>query len=406
MPAASRFTRKSILWVYADHTGMVTAVGLLVTAMLTLLGATAAMFTSMDLLIGGQHKSSNNAFYAAEAGIEEARARLRLNAGSALVPDAYPTSTQWRAYIGDATKAEAKGFDAGQAQHLRTDSLEPSMNYVVTIRHKSNAGGQVLYWGDDNGDGVFTQNTTTGRNIYIVTTTGYTTTANRTVEVEMTKIPPITVPGALYVEASTTIQGSSTNIIGTDKCGSDDEAGIRTTLPEGNVQQTGNPSIIGTPPIVYNHTNMDVQGLVDSLKQAANYQYTVNAQTNSGMNWGTPTPGATLQDPSSCSAQNVVWYDTSDTYIRLTGNSSGCGILIVEGDLDVHGSFSWYGPIIVTGSVTLTGGGNKNITGAIVTGGSADADLVGGNTNLVYCSHSAKHMTQNMQLKLISWREP
>jgi hypothetical protein len=78
----------------------------------------------------------------------------------------------------------------------------------------------------------------------------------------------------------------------------------------------------------------------------------------------------------------------------------------VEGDLNLHGSFSWYGPIIVTGSVTITGGGNKNITGAILAGGSADADLVGGNANLVYCSPAAKNQTQNMPLKRISWREP
>ena len=405
MPSASRSRTFRNVWVYRDQAGMVTAVGLLVTAMLTLLGATAAMYTSTDLLIGGQHKSSNHAFYAAEAGIEEARARLRLNAGSALIPDAYTTSTQWRAYIGTAPAAEAKGYDTGQAQHLRTDSLEPGMNYVVTIRHKT-AGGQVLYWGDDNGDGVNTQNTTTGRNIYLVRSTGSTTTATRTVEVEMTKIPPITIPGALYVEALTTIQGSSTNIIGTDKCGSDDEAGIRTTLAEGSVQQTGTPSIIGTPPIAYGTTNMDVQALVDALTDAATYQYTVTAATHSGMNWGTPTPGATLQDPSACSTNNIVWYNTSDTYIRLTGGSSGCGILVVEGDLDIHGSFSWYGPIIVTGSVTLTGGGNKNITGAILAGGSADADLVGGNANLVYCSPAAKNQTQNLPLKRISWREP
>ena len=80
------------------------------------------------------------------------------------------------------------------------------------------------------------------------------------------------------------------------------------------------------------------------------------------MTWGTPTAGAMLQHPSSCSEHHVVWYNTNDTYIKLTG-SSGCGILIVEGDLDIYGGFSWYGPVIVTGLVTLTGGGNKNITG-------------------------------------------
>ena len=249
MPSPSWFTRLWNTSVARDQAGMVTAVGLLVTAMLTVLGATAAMYTSTDLLIGGQYKASTNAFYAAEAGIEEARARLRLNAGATLITDTQTSSAQWRAYIGEVTKAQAKGFEAGEAQHQRHDSFQTSLNYVVAIRHKTTAGGQVLYWGDDNGDGVNTQNTTTGRNVYIVTSTGYAGAASRTVEVEMTKIPPMTVPGALYVEAHTTIQGSSTNIIGTDQCGSDDEAGIRTTLAPGSVQQNGHPSIIGTPAI-------------------------------------------------------------------------------------------------------------------------------------------------------------
>jgi hypothetical protein len=395
----------SKVWAYQDQAGMATAVGLLITAMLTLLGATAALFTSTDILIGGQYETSNHTFYAAEAGAEEARARLRLNAASALIADAYPTSTQWRAYIGSVAQAQALGYNSSLSTHLRKDSLQAGLEYVVTIRHKTNGSGQILYWGDDNGDGINTQNVTDGKNIYTVTSGGYTSTSSRTVEIEASRIPNITVPGALYVEAYTTIQGSSTNIIGTDTCGSDDQPGIRTTLAPGNVQQNGSPKISGTPAISYNSTNMDVQTIVDALMASANYSYTVNAATNAGMNWGTPTPGATQQDPTSCSIHNIVHYTTNDTYIRLTGGSSGCGILLVEGDLDIHGDFSWYGPVIVTGSVTLTGGGNKNITGAVLAGGSADADLVGGNANLVYCSAAIRSQTENMPLKIHNWRE-
>jgi hypothetical protein len=395
----------SYVWAYQDQAGMATAVGLLITAMLTLLGATAALFTSTDILIGGQYKTSNRTFYAAEAGAEEARARLRMNAGSALIADAYPTSTQWRAYIGSVASAQAKGYNSSLSTHLRKDSLQGNLNYVVTIQHKTNSSSQILYWGDDNGDGINTQNATTGNNIYVVTSAGASDTSNRTVEVEMTRFSPIIAPAALYVEAYTTIQGTSTNVIGMDGCGGANLPGIKTTLPPGNVQQNGNPSITGDPNVVYNAPNLDVQAMVDALKSFANYAYTVSAATNSGMNWGTPTPGATQQDPSTCSVHNIVRYNTNDTYIRLTGGGSGCGILLVEGDLDIHGGFSWYGPIIVTGSVTFTGGGNKNVTGAILAGGSADADLVGGNANLVYCSSAITSQNQNLPLKILNWRE-
>src|SRR5262249_30669692 len=136
-----------------------------------------------------------------------------------LIADAYPTSTLWRAFIGSATQAQTKGYDASQTQHVRVDSLQSSLNYVVTIRHKTNALGQILYWGDDNADGINTQNPTTGTTIYLVTSAGSATTATRTVEVEATRYVPMTAPAALYVEAYTTIQGTSTNVIGTDGCG-------------------------------------------------------------------------------------------------------------------------------------------------------------------------------------------
>jgi Tfp pilus assembly protein PilX len=89
---------------------MVTAVGLLMVAVLTLLGTTTAIVTSTDLLIGGNYKVSEGAFYAAEAGLEEARGRLRASAGTNMIADTLPTSSQWRAYIGTQTMAQAKGY--------------------------------------------------------------------------------------------------------------------------------------------------------------------------------------------------------------------------------------------------------------------------------------------------------
>ena len=91
--------------------------------------------------------------------------------------------------------------------------------------------------------------------------------------------------------------------------------------------------------------------------------------------------------------------------IKLSGGTSGCGLLIVDGDLDLNGSFSWNGMVIVNGSITYTGGGNKNITGGVLSGGSLDADLVGGNANIVYCSSAISNLTENRPSKILSWKE-
>jgi len=55
--------------------------------------------------------------------------------------------------------------------------------------------------------------------------------------------------------------------------------------------------------------------------------------------------------------------------------------------------------------VRITGGGNKNITGGIIAGGSADADLIGGNISVVYCSSAVNNQTVNKPLRNLSWME-
>jgi len=400
-----------------DENGMVTAVALLLMAVLTLLGTAAVVVTSTDILIGGNYKVSEQAFYAAEAGVEETRGRLRSTAGANLIADTSPTSTQWRAYIGTlamAQKANERchgcvGFNSSLATHSRTNSLQAAMTYVVEIKHKTNAAGNIMYWGDDDNDGTATRNTTTGNNIYLVTSSGYTGNSFRTVEAEITMTAPIPVPAPLYVKANSTVQGSSTNIIGTDQCGSANKHGVATTKSPGSVNVSGHPSITGAsgtdPDILYNAPNLDITAMVNSLKTQANFPYNVSSDTQTGMNWGTPTAGATQQNASACTDHNIVHYNTNGTYIKLAGGTTGCGILLVEGNLEVHGGFSWHGIIIVTGSVTYSGGGNKQVTGGILSGGTVDADLVSGNANIVYCSSAVNSQTNSFPLRNLSWRD-
>jgi Tfp pilus assembly protein PilX len=396
-----------------NESGMITAVALLLMAVLMLLGTTAVVMTSTDIKISGNYKVSEMAFYAAEAGIEEARARLRSTAGANLINDNYSTSTQWRAYIGTLEMAQKLGFNTSLSTHSRTSSLQAGINYVVEIRHKTDGTGNIMYWGDHNNDGIITRNTAIGnsdnRNIYLVTSSGYTGNSYRTVEAEVTKSPPITVPAPLYVKADAKIHGNSTDVSGIDLCGGSDKPGIVTTKNPGSIDISGNPTIVGaggtSPNITYNGANLDIDAMVNSLKKLANFSYTVTSATHTGMNWGTPTEGANLESPSTCAVHNIVYYDTNGTDIKLAGDSSGCGILLVEGDLDVNGGFSWHGVIIVTGSVKYTGGGGKQVTGGMLSGGTVDADVIGGNANIIYCSSAISNQTNSFPVRILSWRD-
>jgi hypothetical protein len=401
---------------------MVLVVGLLLIVVLILLGTTAVLTSTTDMKISANYKSGNEAFFAAEAGIEEARARLRGNAASPIT-DSHPTNTEWRVYIGTDVKAQGKGYSSGNSMS-RVPSLQSALDYTVVITHLTDSAGQILYFGDQNGDGLperTTQsvNPTTGLsnpNIYLETSYGAAGSATKKIRAEVTRVPPITTPAALYVEAATTIQGNSTNIFGNDppSCGTSSIPGIATTLSQSTVTNKGNPRVCGVNvptcspgawDVIGNSIDMNVQGIIEGFEKSADFSYYYIAnQTDSGMNWGTPV--VTGQDnPSSCSVSNIVHYNMNGNEIRLTGDSSGCGILLVEGNLDCHGGFNWYGVVIVSGSITMTGGGNKNITGAVIAGSSTQADLVGGNTSIVYCSAAIGDQTENQPLKRLNWKD-
>jgi Tfp pilus assembly protein PilX len=390
-----------------NERGAVLIVGLLIVLVLTTLSLAAMMSTATELKIAVNDRSSKEAFYLGEAGLEDARSRFQASSPYPIY-DNHPTNTSWTAFIGSEEECQEKGYQSMNGNHVRYERLNPpNLNYVVSISHKVDASNNILKWGDSNNDGRPEENTAVGNNIYVITSEGYTATgARKPVRIEAAKPTRVTAPAALYTKSDTTIQGSSTfvNGNGTGACGLSSVPGIITMA---SVRQNGGPSITGSPSAIVEHSdiNIDVQSIIDGFKRKAAYHYDQPSTTYTGMSWGTPSTGATQQDPTSCGEQNIVWFDTKSTYVKLSGGSSGCGILMVEGDLSVQGGFQWYGVVLVTGSITFTGGGGKNVTGAMLAGGTVSADLVGGDANVIYCSRAVDDQTDNMPLLTLRWAE-
>jgi hypothetical protein len=386
--------------------GAVLITGLLFVLVLTLLSIAAMMSTATELRIAANDRSAKQVFSLAEAGLEDTRSRMQTGASAYPISDTQPTNPDWRVFIGTASKAASMGFDSGNSSHFLSP-YPPLLDYGVRIRHKLNSSGIILKWGDSNGDGIPEENTVEGKNIYVITSDGYDASgASKSVTIEASKFPSITADAALYTKAHTTIQGASTHVIGIDNCGSFSVPGIITM---DTVTQNGSPGITGSPQaVVENSTqNIDVRAVMNQFANKVNYSYNLNSATLTGMSWGTPVPGAAQQDASSCSSRNVVYFNTNSTYVKLSGGSNGCGILMVDGDLAVDGGFHWYGVILVTGSVSFTGGagGGKNVTGAMIAGGTVSADLVGGNANIVYCSQAIGNQTEYLPLVTLRWVE-
>lgn len=95
---------------------------------------------------------------------------------------------------------------------------------------------------------------------------------------------------------------------------------------------------------------------------------------------------------------------------KLHGNTSGCGILIVDGDLEVVGTFDYAGLIFVKGAVVFKGGGgNKDLHGALMTlGAVAGEDFeINGSVQLRYSSEALTSVTTQLSntFTLVSWRQ-
>src|SRR5712692_6156468 len=130
---------------YSNNHGIALVTSLMFIVVLALLGATSATVATLSSQASGNYKASIQSFQTAEAGTEEARARLRKNA-TGEIADSAQTSTTWQAFIGSTTQAQAHGFTDSSSQ-VRKDSLQTAMQYTVVITHATR-NGQILYWGD------------------------------------------------------------------------------------------------------------------------------------------------------------------------------------------------------------------------------------------------------------------
>ena len=105
---------------------------------------------------------------------------------------------------------------------------------------------------------------------------------------------------------------------------------------------------------------------------------------------------------------SIVYFNMNGTNtLKLTGGTTGAGILLVDGNLEINGGFKWYGLVIVTGSVDYTGGGEKNVTGGVMSGESATVEVdVGGNAGIIYCSSVSNSLKNKVSpYRVTRWRD-
>ncbi len=102
--------------------------------------------------------------------------------------------------------------------------------------------------------------------------------------------------------------------------------------------------------------------------------------------------------------------------LRLTGNATGYGLLVVKGELDVKGTFAYNGMILVIGKGSLIYGGSASILGGVVianitpekTLGTATISVHGGGNDSAGIYNASDKIALGLNLlpmRIISWRE-
>lgn len=367
--------------------------------LLIILSLIAVNLTVTDLKDAAADQTRKQLFMLAEAGLEEARGRFQTTSPNRII-DSSPTNVNWAVFIGEMSKVQGLGYDSDNSNYTRYDNTT-NLNYAVSIKHKVNSSGQILYWGDSNNDGLPEENTSTGANIYVLTSQGYDLNGgSKSLRMEVTSFSPIYVPAQLYAKDSITINGSSTTVRGIDACGGASVPGVMTLE---SLTQKGDPEITGNPPIVNgSKINFNILQIIQNLKRYANIIVSPGQYTS--INWGNPIDNG-IHQPLSCSDHNVVYVNGN---LTLKGEKCvGCGILLVDGDFTVNAGLKWYGPIIVSGEISFTGGGQRNITGAILSGGQSVTmdDSFGGSSDALYCSKAITSQTQDRPLLTLRWIE-
>jgi hypothetical protein len=266
--------------------------------------------------------------------------------------------------------------------------------------------------------------------------------SRRMAQMEVAFTPPLYPDGAVVAEAPITIRGSL-DVNGFDNCNCTPTGGDRPGMHCNN-----------TAVAIASHNTVDTKGSAASITAGPNppiaqsvdpWPYKVgdliNTYSSGATNvtgapynttcTGTPNFTSTPAVYASCSTVTGQVYGTyptglpdsptgsnpQTTYIpgsvRLDGNTTGSGVLIIDGDLDVHGGLNFYGLILVRGQINFTGGGSQsvNLYGALLAGQDVNAqdialgDNIGGSFNFHYDSCALKQSAPPGPPRLLATHE-
>lgn len=419
--------------------GLALVAALILVTVLGLMGTSILIATSTEITISGNHRRGIEAFYLAEAGMEEARARLRGTPSGTVGFIGDPGASydpRWSAYILTSSvwkPTDDENYMDGSTNYIPiqrsqtnttivANSLQAELPYWVKIRHKTeyesersghrsesphyldldgNLGrhtkgnrGNTVFYGYPSPDSIKPLEFTTferpeGYPVEILTSHADLKGGSSIVEVELIHHPGPRALGALYAKNGVSLTGMSSTISGSDHCGADSSKppvyNLKPSVTHGNAIFQGNPSSPFQGPL-----DIDLALTIGSLKRGARMITTDHIGISIGSMTDPRTLFADVRGPDR-------------TGLLTIQNAFGFGILLVEGHAQITGPFHWNGLIVTSGTLTLDGSpGPIQIWGGVW---SDQVQHLAGEMTLIYDSCAIKASLLSRPLTITKWRQ-
>jgi hypothetical protein len=404
---------------------------------LTALGAALMMTSRTETQIMGNEIRYAQALCLAEAGLNEAVARIATPASPLYIAeDQTAPNPGWGRYIvldrgnsvydPDFSRTADDGLDndldaaidetsESYPEVLSVQSgAEYPLNYPwVRVSYKLDSDNNIVRYGDHDDNPATPQqcNLVFGVPVLTVTSRGQEGPANRTLELDLVRPPVFDIRACLYTEDDDfAFSGDDFLISGQDfdpatgdtVMGSTRLPAVVTTADVGKLlgqigHQQGD-QIIGSggeADVQASPVNLNLEWYVDTWGRLADMYYVGDTDNPSDMGaWG------------DYDNYHVIYVEDGD--LKLKGEAVGGGLMLVDGDLSIVGSFTWYGVIIVLGDVYFKGGGDLpgqfHVYGGVFSNG-VTLNTVTGNADVFYSSEAIDRLSRLTGVIPLAWNE-
>ncbi len=443
-----------------SESGIALLLALLIIVSLTAFFLGLVLFTQSGSRLSGTMAAQSQAYYAALAGLEEARGRLNPLAADTIATQLQtppqinqvfylvnsspqdpvnPTNASSPYYDYEYAQEFPGGFAAAQVlTSVASDQPGAGTSYVipykwVRISWKTEYSSQT----DVNQDGILNSTTPinwNGTNQDLATNMPsgipvYKLTAlavepnlvRKTLQEEVVGMPPLIPAGGVGTAGSATLTGLSASsystpnltLTGKDNCGVQNLPGIAaastiTTSGLSNISGSPSPTVQNLTPFPQTATSI-MQSLLPSAAPILYADPTHMTLASGGASLvGTNVALGQLPGPSSAGQPVVVYADRS---LAISGSAStGYGILLVNGNLSITGGFDYWGVIVSTGTVTLTlnSTGSIQILGSLISSGNLSIDSSASpstSLSLTYSSCVVADAFQSLPLGVRSFKQ-